>query len=81
MESVYIFLYSERDNQFESSIEKACSHLGMFKIRARYIAERDVKIYTFLSTCEEIEKLNNLLTKNREEEILSLLSKRTLIIT
>lgn len=80
MEIVYIFLYSEKNNSFESSIEKACTHYNLFELRARRTTERDVKMYSFLSCKKEVKELNSLIDKGDGEEVLKLLSKRTLII-
>lgn len=81
MEKVYIYLYSELNKEFESGLEKATTHYNLFELRARYNSHRVIKMYTLLSTEEEVHKLNKLLEFQYEDKVLELIKDRVLKIT
>ena len=78
MEQVYIYLYSDLEQVFETKIKEACTHYNLFELRARLNSHRVIKMYTTLITQEEVKELNQLLKDRHESEVLEKLKDRTL---
>jgi len=80
MEQVYIYLYSEVNQEFESDIVMASSHYNLFELRARTNPQRVIKMYTLLSTHREVDRWNKLLEVYEEEKVLKELEGRVLVV-
>jgi hypothetical protein len=68
-EAPYIFIYSNYENRFESTIEKpSIEIIKSMRLRARFNTQRDVKVYGLLATDLQIKKLNKMLDTNLTNE-------------
>lgn len=66
MESVYIFLYSESENIFDTKLLKACLHYNYLELRARYNSHRGLKLYSILTIEEEVNSINHLIEIDKD---------------
>lgn len=66
MEAVYIFLYSELENDFDCKLVKACMQYSTLELRARYNTHRGLKLYSVLATEKNVELINNLIQTDKE---------------
>ena len=66
MEAVYIFLYSELENDFDYRLVKACQHYSTLELRARYNPQRELKLYSILATEENAKLINNLIQTDKD---------------
>ena len=66
MEAVYIFLYSELENDFDYRLVKACQHYSTLELRARLNSHKKLKLYSILATEENAELINNLIQTDKD---------------
>lgn len=66
MEAVYIFLYSELENDFETKLVKACLQYSTLELRARYNSHRQLKLYSILTTEDNAKEINKLIQQDKD---------------
>jgi hypothetical protein len=66
METAYIFLYSELENEFDYKLVKACLHYNCLELRARYNSHRNIKLYSILVDEQNANLINKLIEKDKD---------------
>ena len=66
MEAVYIFLYSELENDFDYRLVKACQHYSTVELKGGLNPHRGLKLYSILATKENVELINALIQTDKD---------------
>lgn len=63
-EKVYLFLYSEKDQRFETCIMSGEANIQSLQLRARLNTQRDISLYGFISIPSIVKTLNEKLNSS-----------------